>query len=796
MEIGIFTPGINFLNKFKYPTKISIIIAVLVLFTGWLFYLIINKLDKHIEFTKKEIIGLEYIDPVKNLLEDFQESRNLTDEYLQKKNLLLKDEILKKNKEIEDEINLINIVRKKNNNVLKIDKIWNQINNEWKNLKNNSLNLTPEENFKKHTDLIDKTIYLITYFGDTSGLILDSQLDTFYLGRSISRNIPELTEGLSQAKNLGIKITERKKILNNNEKIAFVVQSIFAKEDLHRLNKDFLTLFNSSKFLKKKLENFYNEVNTSTNYFINLINKEIIETNKIKISSKFYSLAGTSAIKSTYRLYEAEIHTLDELLDGRIKKYEQEKIMLTSSVLIVFLLLFYLLVSFSYALINSLKTLEKTALSVSKGNFDVEAEIYSKKDEMGSLSISFNSMIKNLKMLMERETLLRKIIIETRKFEDHDGMYNYLLEQLADLFGVNRCLHLHYDEKNNLFVKNEFLKDKTLKSLLGQTILSSEYTEEMSPENPLQVYFINDVNKEIFSPELKKYLKNNSIQSYLIYSTVRICPSETKRSEILGFTLICFPTPKGYTSDEKEFFRLIVDAVSIIFLEFKQRQETEEIKRNFIATLTHDLRSPILAEQKALEMMISRKVSCFDDACKEYLDDIYKTNEGLLKLVNNLLSVYHYESGFSILSRTQTGINEIIEESVRALKYLAEDKESKINYEIQEDLPLVNIDSEEISRVLINLIGNAIKHTKKGTQININAFKTDDSIEISIRDNGEGISEENIPLIFQRYPTEKSKVGTGLGLYLSKQIVEAHEGKIWFETKEGEGTTFHFTLPV
>ena len=112
------------------------------------------------------------------------------------------------------------------------------------------------------------------------------------------------------------------------------------------------------------------------------------------------------------------------------------------------------------------------------------------------------------------------------------------------------------------------------------------------------------------------------------------------------------------------------------------------------------------------------------------------------------------------------------------------------------NLPLINIDRGEISRVFSNLVGNAIKHTKKGTQIKISAFVKDNCIQFAIQDNGEGISREHINKIFQRYPVEKRKIGTGLGLYLSKQIIEAHKGEIWFETEEGVGTTFFFTLPV
>ena len=1324
MEKGFFYPGIKFLNRFKYPTKIGIISIILLLFIGVLFFLIIKNIDERIQFTKKEKIGLEYIESVKSFLEEVQEHRYLTNIYFSGEKAL-KTKILVKNKEIENDISSVNKVRKENNYVLKTDKIWNQINEKWRYLEKNSLNLTPEENYKKHTDLINETIYLIFYISNVSNLVLDSRLDVYYLARSVSRNIPELTESIREANALGINIVTGKKIFDN-ERIALTVQTALIKDDLLRINQNSQVIFDVNKNLKKKLEKFIIDINVYTDSFLFFIDKEIIRTDKIKITSKDFYIAETIAINSIYRLYETEIHNLEKLLNTKIENLEKEKNMLIFFLLIVLSGITYIFASFVSALLISLKNLKKTALSVSAGKLDAEAEVYSKKDEMGSLSVSFNEMIKNLKTLMERELILREIIIsslksqntneilrnianhtgkilkvdscffvnydfqkkeylpvnpngvylsslevknisgkifsaeetdvftmitfgqkqvlvvndtskiiipevtralinefgvksfmaaplfytgnpigllivdsvknlreyteeeqsfletianqsaivinqanlteklqatlkreslirkiietirsnldinevkkavvneigkafnadrcyfrnfdkktdkflppdveyreseeiksllnvesnqeglrffieearrkkevlpiiatrslikekhlegsplekyfdsaeikanytisiwdrkeeltllvlhyvkeevelseedkellttlskqiliaieqasfyetikkqseresllreiinnileseniekaleliseeigklfdaervkirnyyqdekdfsevvieyrkneqipsiidlksitpkavskymldiifnkktfvaddiensetpeeikefyrsisvksvivypifykdtflaviiienlttqknweqekldllssicqqialginlfnlneklkkslinekilreiiiETRKFNEHDGIYNYLLNQLANLFKPNRCMHLH--RNNNLFVANEVIIDKTLQPLLNQPFLSAEFTQEILSEDSLHVSIVKDVNQEISSPELKEFLINNKIQSYLLYSTTKICQGRAE-NEILGTTIICYPEPKVWASDEIEFFKLIVDTISIIFLEFKQRTETEEIKRTFIATLTHDLRSPIIAEQKALEAMISKKINYLNENYDEYLEDIYKTNKGLLRIVNNLLSVYHYETGKSLLNKEETNIKDLIDESVISLKYLAADKESQIYIDITEDLPFLNIDRDEIARVFSNLIGNAVKHTRKGTRIEINALKKDDFIEFAIRDNGEGIPKDHIDTIFQRYPVEKRKIGTGLGLYLSKQIIEAHGGKIWFETEEGVGTTFYFTLPL
>ena len=176
--------------------------------------------------------------------------------------------------------------------------------------------------------------------------------------------------------------------------------------------------------------------------------------------------------------------------------------------------------------------------------------------------------------------------------------------------------------------------------------------------------------------------------------------------------------------------------------------------------------------------------------------DMYKTNQELLHIVNNILSVYQYESGKSELKLEKVNISDLINESVKSMKPLAQDQKSEIIVDIQSDLPPVTADKGEILRVVNNLVSNAIKHNKEYTNITIRAGKTNDEVQVSVSDNGKGIPESERPNIFQRYPTTKRKIGTGLGLYLSKQIIDAHKGKIWFESEIDKGTTFYFTCPL
>ena len=409
------------------------------------------------------------------------------------------------------------------------------------------------------------------------------------------------------------------------------------------------------------------------------------------------------------------------------------------------------------------------------------------------IAIEHARLFNTTKRTAEREKLLRNIVTEVRKLENHNQIFDYLLENLINLFNIDRAIHLHYDIYSNLIIKNEKVKDD-LKLITGQNLPDGEISEELISNMHNRIIVVDDVDTGIKNPNLRNFLINNNIKSFLLYSIENIKPDKVEKP--FGLNIICCSVPRVWPSEDIDSFKLIIETTCLVYNEIKQRKESEDVKQTFLATLTHDLRSPINAEQKALEAILAKKLGTSLDNFSEFLQDIYKTNEELLRIVNNILSVYHYESGKFELIIESCNINDLINDSISSMKSLAKDHESEIVENIQKDLPAITIDKSEIIRVINNLISNAIKHNKKGTSIRVQSKKINNSIQVSISDNGKGIPEKDRPKIFYRYPTEKRKIGTGLGLYLSKQIIDAHNGKIWFETEEGKGTAFCFTLPI
>lgn len=409
-----------------------------------------------------------------------------------------------------------------------------------------------------------------------------------------------------------------------------------------------------------------------------------------------------------------------------------------------------------------------------------------------AVAINILWLNKRLKTALIGEQTIRDTITKIRTSFNPDLIFDYLLNQLLTIFNADRAIHLNFNIENNIYVQNEAIKNNQLENLKDQVLFNSDDFDNILVNKGPEIVVINDVNERL-KPEIRDFLINKGIKAFVIYPVYIKLAVEDKS---LGIIMISFSAPRKLSSDEMDLLVLIVDAVSIVYLETLQRQRVEELRKTFTTTLVHDLRSPILGEQKALEVILSKKFGTSLDNFSEYLSGIYNTNDDLLKIVNNLLEVYQHEAGKAELQLEANNIKDIIDHVVKTLKPLAEDQKSDISLNIEENLPSVMIDRSEIQRVIYNLISNAIKHNKKDTNINIKAGKIDNEVQVSVSDNGQGIPEAEKPNIFQKYPIVKSGIGSGLGLFLSKQIIDAHGGSIWFESEVGKGTTFYFTLPA
>jgi PAS domain S-box-containing protein len=228
-------------------------------------------------------------------------------------------------------------------------------------------------------------------------------------------------------------------------------------------------------------------------------------------------------------------------------------------------------------------------------------------------------------------------------------------------------------------------------------------------------------------------------------------------------------------------------------------KQLDEMKSQFILTAAHELRTPLTSIGMSVGLLLENSDS-LDKNHLELLEAIQEDQQRLEILVDDLLDLSKLEAGKVSLDIESVSINNIISDAIEGLRPQIEKINAKIEYNKNDDTVLVAADFDKISSVITNILSNALRyipHDGSG-KIQINASLENDIVIISIADNGMGIPEEYHDKIFDKFvqvKTDVSKAGSsGLGLAIAKEIIEAHEGKIWVESKLDKGSTFYFTL--
>ena len=368
-------------------------------------------------------------------------------------------------------------------------------------------------------------------------------------------------------------------------------------------------------------------------------------------------------------------------------------------------------------------------------------------------------------------------------------------EQIFKNFQTAILNILEDTEENRKKAEEEKNKTQAIIYYFNDGLLFFDNEKFLRIFNPQAEIFFEIKSKEVVNKKisfLKKFLKLKLLLDYLEKRSEKILKEELKIEDLV-LTISSLPI---FIAGEVKIGTLI------ILHDITREKQIEKMKSEFVSIASHQLRTPLSAVKWTLHMLLDGDLGKITLEQREFLEKTYKSNERMITLVNDLLDVSRIEERKYLYKPILTEIENIVETVISSSMQEAKRKKVKLKFQkSKKRMPYVKIDVEKIKLTIQNLLNNAINYTLPGGMVIVSLKQLKKEIEFRIQDTGVGISKDQQHRVFAKFFRGANVMrmetdGSGLGLFIAKNIIKAHGGKIWFKSEENKGSTFWFTLPT
>ena len=387
---------------------------------------------------------------------------------------------------------------------------------------------------------------------------------------------------------------------------------------------------------------------------------------------------------------------------------------------------------------------------------------------------------------------------------DFGRLMETLVHGLVRGVPLTHCVLMIYDAERSAFVV--YREDATVGEGVGAVAI---------PGDSRIVQWLNQtgrvlVKEEVtLNPEIAAYFETAEGELDAIKATL-IVPLKIE-SKLTGIMLVGEKLSGDIFDDQElEVLAVLANQVAISLENARLYEELSEsnaqllqasrLKSQFLASMSHELRTPLNSIIGFSKVLLNRFDGELTERQETYIRSVHNSGAHLLQLINGILDFSRIEAGKLEMSSEELDLHELIDECTESSMPLARGKQMKLEKNVPLELPPLSGDRTKVKQILLNLLSNAIKFTAQG-RVLVSVVAEPDAIRVSVADTGIGIREDDLGYLFEPFqqldnPIARSAGGTGLGLAISKKFVELHGGRIWAESRENQGSTFHFTLPL
>ncbi len=753
------------MNRLKFPQKFLLISLLFALPLALVMTLLILEINTSIDFAEKEKSGTTYLRPLRTFYA-YALQNQILDQGLDNVTITVAD--IKTNRTQMDQAFLsLETTDRRLGATLNTSQEFTALKTTWTSLKSQAPGELGSSGEDLDSKVIDEALTLMSKIGETSNLIIDSNLDSYSLMDTVLLKIPADQQLLVKTLVLDIPGMAQHGStagLAQTSSLASLMQSNIngTQSGIQLAFRD-----SSSPTLQPTLEKPLKEYVDAVNSFLSAVGR-IWNTPTGEKPSDEYRAAGLAAVQSSFKFWDLSVAELDKLLQSRIDAQVQQKNIAIVLTAVVLAAVVYLWIAFYLAVMRTVSSLGAASKRMVSGDMASAIEL-DNKDELGQIVTAFN----DIAIALVQASAYRQAVVDNAA----DGI-------------------LTTDEQGTIASFNP----------AAEGIFGFKAPEVIGKKASLLVPAAND---EMFA--------SFSAAGFGMGKKARETQGKRKDASTFPLDLAVTETILG---DKHVFIALLRDITDLKEAEAAMRQAKEtaeaasQMKGTFLANVSHELRTPLTSVlgfakiiKKRLDEIVFPVVPAGDPKVQRAVqqvntnvDIIIAEGERLTSLINNVLDLAKIEAGKIDWNMQPLSMKEIIERAAASTSSLFENKPFKLALEIEDGLPEIIGDHDRLLQVVINLISNSSKFTDQGG-ITVRARRDNANVLVSVTDTGMGIAEGDYEKVFEQFVqvgdtlTNKPK-GTGLGLPICKQIVEHHGGKIWVQSELGKGSTFSFTLPI
>jgi signal transduction histidine kinase/CheY-like chemotaxis protein len=821
----LLAPAVVVMNRLTYPQKFALISLLFLLPLAFVMNLLVSELNARIAFSAKERLGVRYLVPLRHLLEHVPRARLFARDLAAGRVTVRPDLLRIHLVQIDRDLDELQRVQDEVGAELETGSEHRLLRENWRLLSERTLALSADDTDVLYAKLLDNLRRLIAVAGDKSNLILDPDLDTYYLMDAVLLKLPEQQELLSRTALFGKAVAERGR-LSEQEKAELIVLVGLLRSNLGALESGLAVAAaeNPAGTVRARTEAPLGALRDATMAFLDAVDRDLVRAESIAVTPAQWDERPRPVLARSFALWDQASAELDFLVDRRIQAAQDRKRLVQVFALAALSVVLYLLVAFYTGVMRTVGALKAASQRMVRGEMEETVRLDT-RDELGQVVASFNAVATRLLVdIAERRRaesalqqksslvlLLQEVAVAANEAATVDEALQTGLAQVCAYTGWPVGQVYVVDGRGSLQPTSLWhladpVRYEGLRRASGGGAIAAGAGLPGRVLESGRAAWLTDLAREAGSARAGA-ARDAGLQAALAFPV-------SLGTEVVAVLEFFAPAPQVPDDALLDAMRHIGAQLGRVFerkraeeqlrLAKDAAEEGSRAKSSFLANMSHELRTPLNAIIGYSEILQEEAKDAGRTELVPDLEKIDAAGKHLLAVINDILDLSKIEAGKVELYVDRVVVAAVVEDAVDTIEPMARKNGDELVVDCPPEVGEATTDATRLRQVLLNLLGNACKFTQRGTvtlEVRREAAAEGDWLVLRVKDTGIGMTPDQLKRLFEAFSqadvsTSRRYGGTGLGLAITRRVCRIMGGDVTVESEVGRGSTFTARLPA